>query len=250
MTTLDRVTSNKTALRVSLKKEDESLATRLAATDAPLVAEPEPEPVVAVSSEPMVAPPSPAAPAAPARGRTAKKGVAAKPPVSGPAAKKAATPATRSAAGGKSAKTAKVKTATVEKPIAKKRGAAAVAPVAGKSPRPRKSKVQPPEPAPLAAAQEAAAGSKVGKLKQAVEEIEKTARDKSDKLVRYSVELLKSEVAAIEALRAELAKAAGWAASKSDILRAGVRVFAEQKLEQMKEVLAALSAVSKEKKKG
>jgi len=249
MTTPDRVTSNKTALRASLKKEDESLATRLAATDVPLVAEPEPEPVVAVSSEPVVASPLSAAPAAPARGRAAKKGVAAKSPAPGAAAKKAVTPATRSGVGGKSAKTAKVTTATVEKPIAKKRGAAAVAPVAGKSPRPRKGKVQPPEPA-AAPAQEAAAGSKVGKLKQAVEEIEKTARDKGDKLVRYSVELLKSEVAAIEALRAELAKAAGWAASKSDILRAGVRVFAEQKLDQMKEVLAALSAVPKEKKKG
>jgi Arc/MetJ-type ribon-helix-helix transcriptional regulator len=52
-------------------------------------------------------------------------------------------------------------------------------------------------------------------------------------------------------VRAELSKAAGWAASKSDILRAGVRLFAEQRLEQMKELLAALaSTAAKGKKKG
>ncbi|HCV14343.1 MAG TPA: hypothetical protein DGC76_11710, partial [Candidatus Accumulibacter sp.] len=87
-------------------------------------------------------------------------------------------------------------------------------------------------------------------VEEVVQEIEKVARDKRDKLVRYSVELLKSEEAAIDALRAELAQAAGWAASKSDILRAGVRLFAEQKVEQMKELLATLAEVSKAKKKG
>jgi hypothetical protein len=39
--------SNKTALRASLKKEDESLAERLVATDVPLVEPPEPEAPVA-----------------------------------------------------------------------------------------------------------------------------------------------------------------------------------------------------------
>ena len=67
---------------------------------------------------------------------------------------------------------------------------------------------------------------------------------------KEAVELLKSEEAAIEAVRSELSKAAGWAASKSDILRAGVRLFAEQRLEQMKELLAELGSVAKGKKKG
>jgi Arc/MetJ-type ribon-helix-helix transcriptional regulator len=87
-------------------------------------------------------------------------------------------------------------------------------------------------------------------LAEAVERLESAAKAKGDKLVRYTVELLKSEEAAIEALRAELSKAAGWAASKSDILRAGVRLFAEQRLEQMKELLTALAAPAKGKKKG
>jgi len=91
---------------------------------------------------------------------------------------------------------------------------------------------------------------KAAQVEEAVQEVEKVAKDKRDKLVRYSVELLKSEEAAIEALRAELAQAAGWAASKSDILRAGVRLFAEQKVEQMKELLAALADASKSRKKG
>ncbi|WP_291997869.1 hypothetical protein [Candidatus Accumulibacter sp. ACC012] len=51
--------------------------------------------------------------------------------------------------------------------------------------------------------------------------LEKVAKQKGDKLVSYSVKLLKSEEAAIDALRDELSRVAGWAATKSDILRAG-----------------------------
>jgi hypothetical protein len=90
---------------------------------------------------------------------------------------------------------------------------------------------------------------KAAQVEEVVLEVEKVARDKRDKLVRHSVELLKSEEAAIEALRAELAQVAGWAASRSDILRAGVRLFAEQKVDQMKELLAALADVPKGRKK-
>jgi hypothetical protein len=43
MTTPTRNSSNKTALRASLKKEDASLAERLVATDVPLVEPPEPD---------------------------------------------------------------------------------------------------------------------------------------------------------------------------------------------------------------
>ena len=71
--------------------------------------------------------------------------------------------------------------------------------------------------------------------------LEKVARQKGDKLVSYSVKLLKSEEAAIDALRDELSRVAGWAATKSDILRAGVQIFAEQKLEQMQALLGSLA---------
>ncbi|WP_291994788.1 hypothetical protein [Candidatus Accumulibacter sp. ACC003] len=80
-----------------------------------------------------------------------------------------------------------------------------------------------------------------------VERLEKVVKQKRDKLVRYSVELLKSEEAAIDALRDELSRAAGWAASTSDILRAGVRTFAEQKLEQMQKLLGSLPVATKGK---
>jgi hypothetical protein len=71
--------------------------------------------------------------------------------------------------------------------------------------------------------------------------LEKVAKQKGDKLVSYSVKLLKSEEAAIDALRDELSRVAGWAATKSDILRAGVQIFAEQKLEQMQALLGSLA---------
>ena len=60
MTTPTRNSSNKTALRASLKKEDASLAERLVATDVPLVVPPEPEAPVAAAREveaPVVAAP-------------------------------------------------------------------------------------------------------------------------------------------------------------------------------------------------
>lgn len=78
--------------------------------------------------------------------------------------------------------------------------------------------------------------------------LEKVAKQKRDKLVSYTVKLLKSEEAAIEALRDELSRVAGWAATKSDILRAGVQVFAEQKLEQMQALLGSLAAPGDGKK--
>ncbi|SBT04998.1 conserved hypothetical protein [Candidatus Accumulibacter aalborgensis] len=69
MTTTTPANTNKTALRASLKKEDESLAQRLLATDIPLVAAPEDQaPAAAPASQPGAeqARPRPAA-AAPTR---------------------------------------------------------------------------------------------------------------------------------------------------------------------------------------
>ena len=54
MTTTTPANTNKTALRASLKKEDESLAQRLLATDIPLVAAPEDQaPAAAPASQPL-----------------------------------------------------------------------------------------------------------------------------------------------------------------------------------------------------
>jgi len=50
MTTPSTTSNNKAALRASLKKEDESLAERLVATDVPLVPPAEPESSEAVAS--------------------------------------------------------------------------------------------------------------------------------------------------------------------------------------------------------
>lgn len=261
MTTPTSASTNKTALRASLKKEDESLAERLVATDIPLVATPEPEaPVVAPVAAPASPPPLAAAPARKAAAKPAgAKPAANKPTTAKPAADVVPTPAAKAPA--KAVK--KVAAATVEtakaagpvaaakaKPVSRK-SAATAKPAAAKPAKPTKPvKVATKDSAaaaPATATKEAS--KKAAKLEATVANIEKAAKEKGDRIVRYTVELLKSEEAAIESVRAELAKAAGWAASKSDILRAGVRVFAEQRIEQMKELLGALATPSKGKKK-
>lgn len=224
--------SNKTALRASLRKEDESLAERLAETDVPLVpADPAVAPVAAASSAPAV----PEAPAGkPAAGRRGK--AAAKAKSSAKSEKHAAgTKSVSSREGARRGSRAK----TAEKGAASSQASEVVQ----KADKPVKSGA-------VAPAGRSALASRTAKIDEAVDKLGKAAREKGDKLVRHSVELLKSEEAAIEALRAELSKVAGWATSKSDILRAGIRVFAEQKVEQMKEVLASLASLSKVKKKG
>lgn len=256
MTTPPSTSSNKTALRASLKKEDESLAERLVATDLPLLATPD-EPAAPLAEAPVAA-------AAPTR-RAAAKPVATKPAAAATTAKPApakpapAKPAsTKPAAKAAPAVKPAVAAAKAEKKAAPAKAAAtSAAPSAPAKAKPVSKKAAVAKPAqPQAkvgatlAAVKGEAGKKAAKLGEAVGKIEKAAKEKGDKLVRYSVELLKSEEAAIEALRAELSKAAGWAATKSDILRAGVRLFAEQKVEQMKDVLASLTAASKAKKKG
>jgi hypothetical protein len=227
-------TSNKTALRASLKKEDESLAERLVATDVPLVAPPEPEAAApAPPTSPVVAASPKATPVAtPAPKVSDKAVVKAVAEVAPGAVGKADTKGAKKAG---TAKAVEAKAKPISKKAAAKAGPSAKkAAKAGADARSVKEDI----------------GKPSAKLAEAVERLESAAKAKGDKLVRYTVELLKSEEAAIEALRAELSKAAGWAASKSDILRAGVRLFAEQRLEQMKELLTALAAPAKGKKKG
>ena len=267
MTTPTSASTNKTALRASLKKEDESLAERLVATDIPLVATPEPEatvvtPVAAPASPPpLAAAPARKAAAKPAGAKpAANKPTTAKPAVAKPAADVVPTPAAKAPAKAvKKVAAATVATAKAAEPVAaakakpvSRKAAATAKPAAAKPAKPTKPvKVATKDSAaaaPATATEEA--GKKAAKLEATVANIEKAAKEKGDRIVRYTVELLKSEEAAIEAVRAELAKAAGWAASKSDILRAGVRVFAEQRVEQMKELLGALATLSKGKKKG
>ncbi|WP_374683757.1 hypothetical protein [Accumulibacter sp.] len=209
MTTSSRTSSNKSALRASLKKEDDSLAGRLAAADAPLEATIQAAPV---ESEPAAGAAAVTAPSTRAR-RAAARPAAAK----APAARAAAT----------------TRKAPVQAP--------AVDPAAAPKARPASRKVAATGAEPRTRAAKPVAGT--------VEMLEKVAKQKRDKLVSYSVKLLKSEEAAIEALRDELSRVAGWAATKSDILRAGIQVFAEQKLEQMQALLGSLAAPVKAGKK-
>jgi hypothetical protein len=223
MTTSSPPSSNKTALRASLKKEDDSLADRLVGTDAPIVATSQTDvsdldlPTSATAAAAPTATATPGAPAQPAaapRSATVAKAPAAKrpatprkPPVQASAAEPAAAPEAQPAGGRKAAATGAQPKARAAKPV----GTVAM--------------------------------------------LEKVAKQKGDKLVSYSVKLLKSEEAAIDALRDELSRVAGWAATKSDILRAGVQIFAEQKLEQMQALLGSLATavdaktVEKAKKK-
>ncbi len=258
-------TSNKTALRASLKKEDESLAERLVATDVPLVAQPEPPastaaPVRKVEAEPVVAKPTVARPATakPADKPVAKPTATVTPVATGKAPKgqeglvKAGTPVKAKSrdtitpeqkAPAKTAPSVAASASPAKAKPASKKAAATVKSSAPAKPAKPQGRVE----AAVGTARQVA-GKKAAKFEQAVGKLEKAAKEKGDKLVRYSVELLKSEEAAIDALRAELSKAAGWAASKSDILRAGARLFAEQKVEQMKDLLARLAAASKARK--
>ena len=204
MTTSSPPSSNKTALRASLKKEDDSLADRLAGTEAPIGATNQTDvsdlDLSTSAATATATPGAPARPAAAPRSATVAKAPAAKrpatprkPPVQASAAEPAAAPEAQPAGGRKAAATGAQPKARAAKPV----GTVAM--------------------------------------------LEKVARQKGDKLVSYSVKLLKSEEAAIDALRDELSRVAGWAATKSDILRAGVQIFAEQKLEQMQALLGSLA---------
>ena len=124
MTTPARTTnSNKTALRASLKKEDESLAERLVATDVALVAPQEPEAPAAAAPETQAA-------TAPVRKSAAKPADEVTPAAvveaPGKAAKKAAPAKTRSAKGSVAAAKARSgsKKAAAAKPQAKVEAAA------------------------------------------------------------------------------------------------------------------------------
>lgn len=247
MSTSGNDSGNKLALRASLKKEDESLGERLAATDVPLLVPPVDD--LAAAAAPATQAPltplgqtvsrKPAGKRLPAAGKGVGR-TEATTTVAGKAARKAGDKtAADNAPPGKAKKAAPVKTA--------KGSAGAVPPggqAGGQSGAPKATGSKP--------AAEAAVGTKAGKPEKAGEKVGKAAKEKRDKRVRLSFDLLKSEEAAIEAVRAELAKVAGWAASQSDILRAGVRLFAEQKLEQMKEMLDGLSTLAgrKGKKRG
>ena len=203
MTTSSPPSSNKTALRASLKKEDDSLADRLVGTDAPIAATNQADASdldLPAGAAVTATPSAPARPAAAPRSATVAKA---------PAAKRPATPRNR----------------PVQASAAEPAAAPEAQPAGGR------------KVAATGAQPKARAAKPVGTVAM----LEKVAKQKGDKLVSYSVKLLKSEEAAIDALRDELSRVAGWAATKSDILRAGVQVFAEQKLEQMQALLGSLA---------
>lgn len=76
-------------------------------------------------------------------------------------------------------------------------------------------------------------------------------KSKPEKMIRYELALPKNEDVAIDTLRADLAKATGWKASKSEIVRAAVQLFAEQKTGSMRQLLASVAPPpAKGRKKG
>ncbi|MDS4013739.1 MAG: hypothetical protein RKP46_05200 [Candidatus Accumulibacter sp.] len=222
MTTSGNDSGNKAALRASLKKEDESLGERLAASDVPLL--------VPAATEDVPAPIPPAeVPVTPLGQANAARTSAQR---SAPGKRGAKAVATGKAAASRAPGNKAIDPAATVKGEKK----AALPAKAGKAVQPAKT---------------VAGDKKPAKSRRAGEQVVSTAKDKRDKVVRLSVEIFKSEEAAIEAARADLVKLVGWAVSRSDILRAGVRLFAEQKLEQMKDVLDGLPrmAAGKGKKK-
>lgn len=243
MPTSGNDSGNKLALRASLKKEDESLGERLAATDVPLPVPPGEDLAAAAASVAQ-------APLTPLAQTVSAKPAGKRPPAAGKAASKIEA---KTMAAGKTANKPGGKPAADNAPPATRKAAPAKAAKGAAGPAQPGGQAVGQGRAPKATGSKpTAAGKKAGKLEGAVEKTGKAVKEKRDKRVRLAFDLLKSEEAAIEAVRAELAKVAGWAASQSDILRAGVRLFAEQKLEQMKEVLDGLSklAARKGKKRG
>ncbi len=77
----------------------------------------------------------------------------------------------------------------------------------------------------------------------------KHKKNKPEKMVRYELALPKNEDVAIDTLRADLAKATGWKASKSEIVRAAVQLFAAQKAGSMRQLLATVTPPAKGRKK-
>jgi hypothetical protein len=235
MTTPTRTTtSNKTALRASLKKEDDSLAERLVAADAPLVAHPSPKlPPLHRSVRLGCRCGSPQG-----NGRPATKKPAANEPCRG---RPSQAGCKRQQAGWRLRKPLKAAKAAAKAATSVQRKLQWFRQLKSEGGQQEgrcreSSRARPAKPAKpqgkVEAVEFSAAGRQARKLANSGRRsasLKRRPRRSGDKLVRYSVELLKSEAAAIEAVRAELSKAAGWAASKSDILRAGARLFAEQK---------------------
>ena len=221
MSTSGSDTSNKAALRASLRKEDESLGERLAASELPLLVPPDPE----VASAPAPTAEAPVTPLAQVSG-------------------------SRSTGQRPAAGKGKAKTAATDKTAGKSPARAAgdhAAPVKGakkSAPLVKADKTVPP-------AKGGAGSKKSAKPGRPVEPVV-TAKGKRDKAIRLSLEILQSEEAAIEGVRANLAKLGGCAASRGDILRAGVRLFAEQSLEQMRGAVDGLTRIAsgKGKKRG
>jgi Arc/MetJ-type ribon-helix-helix transcriptional regulator len=119
---------------------------------------------------------------------------------------------------------------------------------AAKSPAAKKPAEQKPveEKAAGRAAGKAVAETVVEPAKKA--EAEGGRKEKREKVVRDSFSIPKSEHAQLKVLRTELAKA-GRLASKSEVLRAGLRLLAERSGAELASLIGALPAVPKGKGK-
>lgn len=219
MTSERSVNSNKAALRASLKKEDESLAQRIVDTDV---------------NELLAPPPAFTAPVEPPRDENLGRPSQAEEKSSAKTTAKAGRAEAQAAKASKRAKPAA---------SAKRKAEAAKAGAASKTNK-----------TAVAAQEETSPHVNDGKQARghrSVKTPEKRsvgAKEKREKVVHYSLDLLKSEEVAMESLRSELSKTTGWTASRSDILRAGIRLFAEQTLDRRRDLLTGLTSAAKDKK--
>lgn len=141
---------------------------------------------------------------------------------------------------------AKGKTKATEKPSAKTSGTAG-APMAAVA----ESKAPPPGKAPRKAPSKAEAKSEpTGKIHATheAEDADHRKKPKSEKVVRDSFSMPASEHAGIKSLRISLGKA-GRLASKSEVLRAGLKALSERSVTDVLALLDGLPVADKGKRK-
>lgn len=213
-------TKTRSALREALKHEDAALADRI--------------PDAAAAAAASVAEEKPAS-ATPPASAAADVGVATVAKVDAPAKARARAPAkTAAKAGAKTSAEAATPKTVVAEP----------ANVEAKAAPTRKS----PHKAVTAAAEAKAEPAKKAHAKREPEDTEHAKKPKSEKVVRDSFSMPASEHAGIKSLRIALGKA-GRLASKSEVLRAGLKVLGERSVADVLAVLDGLPVADKGKRK-
>ncbi|AYH43373.1 hypothetical protein [Azoarcus sp. DN11] len=221
-------TKTRSALREALKHEDAALADRI--------------PDAAAAAAASVAEEKPAS-ATPPASAAADVSVATVAKVDAPAKARARAPA-KPAAKASTKTAAKAGAKTSAEAATPKTVVAEPANVEAKAAPTRKS----PHKAVTAAAEAKAEPAKKAHAKREPENTEHAKKPKSEKVVRDSFSMPASEHAGIKSLRIALGKA-GRLASKSEVLRAGLKVLGERSVADVLAVLDGLPVADKGKRK-